>query len=211
MTRIPYPAKARSRQHGVTLIEMMIAVAVLAILLAIAVPTFIDFRERSIVRGAAEQLVAVVADARFEAVKRNAAILVNFQRGSSDTAFCVGATTTGSCDCFEKDPSSANFCGVALYPPQDNGSSSSGQTQAALALKGAHLTTDPSAAMASDSSVTFDPLLGTLSSLTDGGSLTIQSPSNAMNYRLRVTVNALGRATLCVPSGARAVIGYKSC
>jgi hypothetical protein len=96
-----------------------------------------------------------------------------------------------------------------VYPRLDNASSATGQAQATTALKGVKLTTDPTAAMASDSSITFDPLTGTLANVADGGTLTVESAG--LNYQMQFTVNGLGRATLCAPATARAVIGYKSC
>ena len=204
------PVTGRPRQLGVTLIEMMVAIAVLAILLAIAVPSFNDFRQRSALRGATEQLVAVLANARFESVKRNTAVTVNFQRGSSDSAWCAGAIVgSAACDCFQKDTAGVGYCSVALYPPLDNSLSTTAEAQAKTVLKGVEMNTNPASAMAGDSAITFDPLSGALANLSDGGTLTMQSPS--MGYQLQFTVNALGRTALCVPATARNPIGYSSC
>jgi len=152
----------------------------------------------------------VLANARFESVKRNTPVTLSFQRGGANTAWCAGAITgTATCDCFQKDPAGAGYCTVAVYPLLDNGSSASGEAQATSALKGVQLTTDPASAMASDSSITFDPLTGTLANVADGGALSVQSAS--LNYQLQFSVNGLGRATLCTPACGRATIGYKSC
>jgi len=204
--------QSSARARGVTLIELMVSVAVLAVLVAIAVPTFVDFRERSVVRGGAEQFAAVIAEARFQAVKRDTTVTVNVRRGSADTAACIGAVTgTAACDCFERSTADADFCTVTRYPELDGGSSVSGEEQATALLKGIHLNTDPSTAFGGNSAFSIDPKLGTLLDLADGGSITFYSPSTAMNYRMQLTVNALGRTTLCVASGSRAVTGYSSC
>ena len=47
----------RMRARGFTLIELLVGIAVLAILLAVAVPSFTAFRQRTALSGAAEQLV----------------------------------------------------------------------------------------------------------------------------------------------------------
>jgi hypothetical protein len=170
----------------------------------------VELRARILVRGVAEGVVGAIANARFESVKRDAAVRVTFKRDSGDTAYCIGATAaTSDCDCFERDSAAATYCGIALYPGLDGSSSSTGQVQATNELKGTHLLTDPSGAFDGDATIVFDPKTGTLASLTDGGSLTLQAP--ALNYRLQIMINALGRATVCVPSGSRAVIGYSSC
>src|SRR5918995_6003078 len=59
---------------GFTLIEMMIAITLMAILMAIAVPSFKDASLGSEVRSIANDLVAHAALARSEAIKRNAIV-----------------------------------------------------------------------------------------------------------------------------------------
>ena len=59
-----------SRMRGFTLIEMMITVALLAILLAVAIPSFRVTIEQNQVIGAANDMVASLLTARSEAVKQ---------------------------------------------------------------------------------------------------------------------------------------------
>jgi prepilin-type N-terminal cleavage/methylation domain-containing protein len=61
------PAAAR----GMTLIELMIGLAIAAILLLLAAPAYRDFIANTNVRNAAENTVAGLRQARAEAVKRN--------------------------------------------------------------------------------------------------------------------------------------------
>ncbi|MDH4873340.1 GspH/FimT family pseudopilin [Pseudomonas sp. BN515] len=63
-----------SRQSGFTLVELMVTLAVLAILLGIAIPTFTDVTLGSKLRSQASDLVGGVALARSEAIKRNQAV-----------------------------------------------------------------------------------------------------------------------------------------
>lgn len=63
-------AHRRARQGGVTLVELMITVFVLAILTAIAAPSFRDMMRRGQVRSAGQALLASFAYARSEAVTR---------------------------------------------------------------------------------------------------------------------------------------------
>ena len=60
--------------RGFTLIEMMIAITLMAILMAIAVPSFKDASLGSQLRSMANELVASAALARSEAIKRNAVV-----------------------------------------------------------------------------------------------------------------------------------------
>ncbi len=58
------------RESGFTLLEVMIAVAVLAILTALAIPSFTSLIERNKARSAANDLMASILVARSEAIKR---------------------------------------------------------------------------------------------------------------------------------------------
>jgi type IV fimbrial biogenesis protein FimT len=70
---------------GVTLVEMMLAITVLAILLALAVPSFKEAGLGSQLRSASSELIASVNLARSEAIKRNAPVSLCV---SSDGANC---------------------------------------------------------------------------------------------------------------------------
>lgn len=60
----------RSRQSGVTLVELLIGLVILGVLVAWAVPSFVDLRDRQALRGAVDHLQGALAQARFEAIKR---------------------------------------------------------------------------------------------------------------------------------------------
>ena len=74
---------------GFSLVEAMIAIAVMATLLAIAVPSFTDASLGSQLRASANTLASSVYLARSEAIKRNAVVTLCM---SSDGATC---TTSG--------------------------------------------------------------------------------------------------------------------
>lgn len=62
--------------RGFTLIELMITIAILAIVLGVAVPSFQDFVRRNRVTATANNLVSALALARSEAVKRATRVTV---------------------------------------------------------------------------------------------------------------------------------------
>lgn len=106
---------------GFTLIEMIVTVAVLAILLGLAVPAFQDTLAKRRLVGAAEQLYADLHYARGEAIKRNADVMVSLSAGTDwcygiALAACACGGTAGSCqlDGVDKAVSGANFRGVSL-------------------------------------------------------------------------------------------------
>lgn len=65
---------ARVRQRGVTLIELMITIAVAAVLLMIAVPSFRNITLANRLDTAANDVVNAIHMARMEAIKRNASV-----------------------------------------------------------------------------------------------------------------------------------------
>ena len=177
-------------QSGVTLIELLVAIAVLAILLALAAPSFADLAERSALRGAADNVVGVVAAAREEAIKRDQWVRVDFKKVG--TGFCVGAVTvatatTAGCDC------SAAACAVATFP------------EGARDLHRVTLAGDPT--FGSDAGFVIDPKTGTLADIADGGSMEL---GTSKGYAARVAINAMGRASICTP-GDKGIPGVKAC
>jgi prepilin-type N-terminal cleavage/methylation domain-containing protein len=60
-----------SRQRGVTLIELMVAIAVLAIGVALAVPSFVEFRQRQVIKAAAELYMSELGERRMEIIRAN--------------------------------------------------------------------------------------------------------------------------------------------
>jgi len=88
----------RTHVHGVTLIELMVTLAVLAIVLAIGAPALNTFVERQAVEGAAEQFAGDIRYARTEAMKRGQAVSICIRTetvvNGVTTVACAGAAGT---------------------------------------------------------------------------------------------------------------------
>lgn len=85
---------------GFSAVEMVVTMAVLAILLAVAVPSFQDTLEKRRLIGAVEQLYSDMQFARMEAIRLGRNVSVVFKK--STTPWCYGITDDNipsNCDC----------------------------------------------------------------------------------------------------------------
>lgn len=86
----------KSRQAGFTLIELMVTLAVMAIVLAIAVPSFASAFNTTRLSSAANEMVAALQTARMESVRRNRRGVVCLSANPDAAApSCSTASPTG--------------------------------------------------------------------------------------------------------------------
>jgi prepilin-type N-terminal cleavage/methylation domain-containing protein len=183
---------------GFTMIELMVTVVVAAILLALATPSFADFIDRYRLRGVTDDVVTFVNNARAESVKQGRDVNVAF--AGTTSAWCIGAnaaaepTNAGDvipaaaeCDC----STDATACKVGGEQRVFGSDSDNGVVLSAV-----------------PADFTFDNRLGTVNPL---GATTVTLTSPRKRFDLQLTVTALGQASLCVPSGKRAITGVPSC
>ncbi|WP_054772892.1 pilus assembly FimT family protein [Methylogaea oryzae] len=114
--------KTPFRQAGFTLMEMLIAIAIVAILVSMALPSFNSMLDRQRVRGAAENLFADLQFAKTQAIKCSRSMDLIAATGSP-WSYCV-ATNGSNCaaaatsDCATagvwKATSGADFTHVTL-------------------------------------------------------------------------------------------------
>jgi len=181
-------------QKGFTLIELMVVIVIAAILVALAAPSYIDVRERSIVRGAAGDLVEAVAQAKLEAAKRNDYVTVSV-RGSG-SAWCVGLSSgVIGCDC---------TLAIVATPPSATTDACNVTQVGTQALNGAKLLAAANFNSSTDFSI--DPRLGMLQNAASAGSLVVRSPSDSWDYRVNFILSPTAQTKLCSPSGGKHVL-----
>lgn len=106
----PGPEQGR----GVTLIELMVALALLAVLTSLAAPSFERARDRYRLRSAADALVADLQHARLEGIRTNRGTTVQVATGS---AWCYGVVLgVSACDCASAGSCNVKAVGAAAYP-----------------------------------------------------------------------------------------------
>lgn len=179
---------------GFTLAELLVTLAVAAILVTTAIPALTDLLDSQRLRATAQRIAADLRYARTEAIKRHADIPigVSFAPGRD---WCYGISQQLPCDCRERDWRSSNACLLdlarerALHTAYDD-------TRAQVELIDAHFS--------STRTTRFDPLRGT----AQAGTVSLRS---AHGKRLDVRVSTLGRVRICAPEEAASPAGYAPC
>ena len=86
----------RRPPRGLTLLEMLVALAIVAVLATLALPSFGSMMSRHRLKAAAEQLSMDLAELRLQAVQRGQPMHVQLSPGAQ---WCYSLAVEGSCDC----------------------------------------------------------------------------------------------------------------
>lgn len=95
------PTPGRRQPRGLTLIELMIGLAICAVLMSLAVPSFAAYLQRQRLKAAAQGLELDLREARFEAAQRGSSLFLKYSPGAD---WCYAITTHNACDCRVQQP-----------------------------------------------------------------------------------------------------------
>ncbi len=157
----------RRRDQGLTLLELAIALAVLVVLAALALPSMGAQLEQRRLNAAAEALASDLVEARHEAARQGRDIHLVLQPGSS---WCWAVATEAACPCGQRQA-----CELRSSTPD--------QHAGVEGLRGQALVLTPTGTSQAP------------------GAITLESRRGA---RLRVQLQALGRARICTELGPTA-------
>lgn len=174
---------APRRAHGLTLIECATAVAVVAIALGAALPSFLQMRARQHLDGLGTQLETDLILARAEAVARNEPVRVAFARDARGSCYVLHSGAAGGCVC---DGTGATVCAPG-----------------AEALRQVHLDArHPVQLVSNSASLLFDAVKGTV---TPTATIRLDASAGTVH----AIVNIMGRVRHCTPTPT--LSGYPLC
>jgi type IV fimbrial biogenesis protein FimT len=173
---------------GVTLIELMVAISILAILIAVAAPSMTDFLDRRRLISQLDGVSGLIQLARSEALRRSAGgsmgvVSVTIQPAAS---WYVGLSNDSS-GCTDISNCTINESGTSVRRVWQNADCGSCTLISPVARE-----------------VVVFNLRGVVSNGANQA-ITIQSPQGK---QLSIVVSAIGRIAACSPNG---VTGYPSC
>lgn len=178
-----------SYTRGVTLIELMVVMTIVAVLLMVAVPSFSDLIARKRVAGTLVELNTDFQFARSEAAQRNTNVRITFGTGCY-VIHTVGSTNTS--------------CTQANNPTLGTG---------AIQIKLVQTDAASTVNFRPNNTLTylmFDSVRGMATwdgTNTTAGSVDVTS--NGGSWQLRTSVTVMGRAQTCSPNSS--ISGYPAC
>lgn len=192
-----------SNHKGFTIIELMIAIAVLAIVTSLALPSYRTIIEKRQVTSGAEQFKAFMSAAQLESVRRNQPVAVNFEWNGG--SWCLGIRTAetvanADCDCTIADTGNASACVMdgQLRVIDSNNLNYPDVLQSSSTLGGG------------DNNLIFDPVRGLI---FGNETANMEFLSDEGSYAVNVEVLPTGRMNICSDTdrGSKEVPRFESC
>lgn len=161
--------------RGFTLLELLITIAIAAIVLVMALPSYQDTIERNRLKEAVESISADIKFARTEAIKQGA----NITFSVDNATWCYGIAPGDddeACDCTAA-VGDADFCTIKVV---------AGDQFQDIGLTG--------------NNATFEFRRGTVTDLAATPNAIISSTLSSAKYNARIDVNSVGLVSVCAPA-----------
>jgi type IV fimbrial biogenesis protein FimT len=176
--------QVKSRTRGLTLIELMVAVAIIAVMVMIALPSFQSTLSRNRLSGAAESLVQDLHLARSQALGDGCTVTVTFSPGAASSwSYQLTKATSGS-GCLNLSCPTTPVAGVCSLKSV-SGSEYSGVSLASTSF--------------ASNEVSFDPVRSTTTAGAAGGEVLLSS--SGASDSVKVQLSAVGKVSICTSAG----------
>lgn len=171
---------------GVSLIEFTAVLAVIAILVALAMPTIMTMITQHRLKAATETLYSYIQLAKLETIKRNKSVRINFKSTNGGATWCYGLKEIYDCDC-----TAAGSCEINHIQQSVSSSDFPDVTiETHISSPGDHFTFESTRGI-------MDGTFGHIRLMAGG-------------KQSRIIVSRLGRIRYCSPAGETHVTGYST-
>jgi type IV fimbrial biogenesis protein FimT len=201
-----------SRHRGFSLVELMMSLVLVAIGLALALPSYRDMVEKRQVTNGAEQLASFINTAQGVAQKTNRKVTISYKR-TGDDEWCLGmamAEDDTICNC-KVAPEACQIGSQSFVI--DNSYAGDKAMMHSLSSESAAYYIDPVRGLFLPCDVLDgkckDIEFANLSGEDDPLDIEIRSQNG--DFRLNLMVNNTGRVILCSGDSAHSIPGYQAC
>jgi type IV fimbrial biogenesis protein FimT len=189
------------RLRGFTLVELMMVIALVAVLLALAAPSFYGLILTQRLKSVTAQLETDLQFARSEAAGRNVPVQVRFSRNASTSCYVVFTGAEGQCNC--TNPPATPVCPA---------------TATVKEIRTVEVPTSLGVSVIANPTVDefgFDPATGAIrlaasDAIIDPAAPFVIDSAIDSTRTLRVVVKMSGRPGMCAPAGST-VTGVAAC
>ena len=175
---------ARAKQRGLTFIEILAALTVLALTIGTVAPSMGQMRDRRHLEGASAQLATDLRYARSLAVAHRAPVRLSLHSQAGGSCYVVHTGPAAACGCANDGSATCT---------------ANGQVIKAVGFEAS----GPVRLSSNSGSMLFDPDRGTV---TPTGTVRLQLANGPALHQI---INIMGRVRACSPAGAMA--GYPAC
>lgn len=206
-----HPSDFRRQSSGFTLFELMIVMVIVAIGVALAVPSFKTITEKRQLTTAAEEIASFLSFAQAEAIKSNEQVTVSwYTPGGHNANWCVGVIEGGTaCDCRETVTTESDFCAI------------DGNAYRLVQADFVDVSYEFMHMRPNTGNFAFDPVRGTITDASESEVIdndylfyvhSERGSGSSRNYELQIHANITGRIFICTDTDRRTIIGgFQEC
>jgi prepilin-type N-terminal cleavage/methylation domain-containing protein len=180
------PLARRLPLRGVTIVELMVTLAIMAVLIAVALPSMRDFVARKRLEGVAQELITDLRLLKSQQLMKGRLTVIRFGSNSDQTCYALYVKGTGrvlDCDCTRPAGSECGADGLAGRPELI-------RLVSVPRSSGVTVTTDRT-----------DMSLAGIDGMPVGNATLRATVESSRTGSIRVSTNAVGLPSICSVSG----------